>query len=264
VSFIPPSNEWVRQHYEDVPAETIAWVGDLDGLDVLDLGCGELLSGFGLVARGVRTLTALDVHDHPADFVDTVHRRLRASGYDVPIEHRRRVAYVGYDGKDMPFPDEAFDLVFCWGVLEHVADVPRVLAESFRVTRTGGQAFLFTYPFWPSYYGSHLTDFIIEPFFHLRHDAGWVRRRLDAHIVDHPDQCELLDHLWDEFCTLNHLGSAEYHAMVAASGFHIAAVDLIAPRQDLSAAPPGYATEDLMICGSRVLLSKPPAQTVVG
>ncbi len=264
MSFIPEDNEWIRQHYEGVPAETTSWVGDLHGLDVLDIGCGELLTGFGLMTLGIGTLTALDVHDHPPDFVDSVHQHLVAKGYDVPRDHRERVAYVGYDGEHMPFPDEAFDLVFCWGVLEHVANVPQVLDEAFRVTRTGGRAFLFTYPFWPSYYGSHLTDFIHEPFFHLRYDADWVRQRLDEHSATHPEVRDLLLYLWEAYNSLNHLGSSEYHAMVRKAGFKTEAIDLITTKQDVSMAPDTYPIEDLLICGSRLLLTKPAAHTLVG
>lgn len=39
----------------------------------------------------------------------------------------------------LPVPDSSFDLVTCQTLLIHVPDIPRVLQEFFRVTRTGGR-----------------------------------------------------------------------------------------------------------------------------
>ncbi len=43
-----------------------------------------------------------------------------------------------YNGKQLPFPDHAFDLVFSSNVLEHVPHLSDMLQEILRVTRTGG------------------------------------------------------------------------------------------------------------------------------
>jgi SAM-dependent methyltransferase len=43
-----------------------------------------------------------------------------------------------YDGHTLPFPAETFDVVFSSNVLEHVEDVPRLLAEASRVLRPSG------------------------------------------------------------------------------------------------------------------------------
>ena len=40
--------------------------------------------------------------------------------------------------EELPFPDESFDVVTAWHVLEHVADAARALAEWHRVVRPGG------------------------------------------------------------------------------------------------------------------------------
>jgi len=61
------------------------------------------------------------------------------------IDISRRPAYAktyypveDYDGSCLPFPDASFDVVFSSNVLEHVRDVERMLAESFRVLNPGG------------------------------------------------------------------------------------------------------------------------------
>ena len=56
----------------------------------------------------------------------------------------------GY-GEKIPLPDKAFDLVYTQSVLEHVADVPRVMAEAYRVLRPGGVIYIETPNYlWPT------------------------------------------------------------------------------------------------------------------
>jgi SAM-dependent methyltransferase len=43
-----------------------------------------------------------------------------------------------YDGKNIPFPDGSFDVVFSSNVLEHVTDLPYLQAEMKRVLKPGG------------------------------------------------------------------------------------------------------------------------------
>lgn len=43
-----------------------------------------------------------------------------------------------YDGRNFPFEDKSFDVVFSSNVLEHVPDLPQMHSESMRVLRQGG------------------------------------------------------------------------------------------------------------------------------
>ncbi len=45
-------------------------------------------------------------------------------------------------GENLPYPDDYFDVLTCWGSLEHHPDMRRALAEFTRVTRSGGKLFL--------------------------------------------------------------------------------------------------------------------------
>ena len=43
------------------------------------------------------------------------------------------------DAEDLPYPDNFFDLVYSWGVLNHTANIRQALAEIVRVVKPGGQ-----------------------------------------------------------------------------------------------------------------------------
>lgn len=90
---------------------------------VLDLGCGDGAFAAALTGAGA-VVTAVDVSG------EAVRRaRGRAPGAQVEL-----VA----EGGELPFAEDAFDLVWCGETLEHVADVAGLLAEVRRVLRWGG------------------------------------------------------------------------------------------------------------------------------
>jgi SAM-dependent methyltransferase len=60
-------------------------------------------------------------------------------------EHSVAVELTVYDGKHIPYPDAAFDFVYCINVLHHVTapqDQEQLLAEVLRVLKPGGRFFL--------------------------------------------------------------------------------------------------------------------------
>lgn len=61
-------------------------------------------------------------------------------------EHTNSKIDVFYDGRNIPFPDNSFDSVFCSEVFEHVFNLEEVLTEIKRVLKPGGKM-LITVPF---------------------------------------------------------------------------------------------------------------------
>ena len=92
----------------------------------LDIGCGagfitEELARAGFAATGIDpSMVAIDA------------ARSHAGATGLAIE------YLVGSGEELPVADAAFDLVSCCDVLEHVADLERVIAETARVLRPGG------------------------------------------------------------------------------------------------------------------------------
>jgi 2-polyprenyl-6-hydroxyphenyl methylase / 3-demethylubiquinone-9 3-methyltransferase len=123
---------WVRTLKNLVPGRLKWFDGQIDwhGRDVLDLGCAGGFMAEALAARGAR-VTGIDP---AAGAIDAARAHARAQslriGYDVGV------------GEALPYDAASYDAVVCVDVLEHVADLPRVLAEVARTLRPGG-LFLF-------------------------------------------------------------------------------------------------------------------------
>ncbi|GAB3564194.1 bifunctional 2-polyprenyl-6-hydroxyphenol methylase/3-demethylubiquinol 3-O-methyltransferase UbiG [Spirosoma luteolum] len=99
---------------------------DPAGLQLLDVGSGggilaEAFAELGFVVTGI---------DPSASSVATAQRH--ADQQQLRIDYR-----VGA-GERLPFADASFDVVSCCDVLEHVTDLPAVIAEISRVLRPGG------------------------------------------------------------------------------------------------------------------------------
>jgi 2-polyprenyl-6-hydroxyphenyl methylase / 3-demethylubiquinone-9 3-methyltransferase len=96
------------------------------GKRILDIGCGggllaEDLARLGFEVAGVDpSQPSLAIAQAHAD----------ASGL--------RIQYEAGAGEDLPFADASFDLAVCCDVLEHVADLDRVIAETARVLKPAG------------------------------------------------------------------------------------------------------------------------------
>jgi 2-polyprenyl-6-hydroxyphenyl methylase / 3-demethylubiquinone-9 3-methyltransferase len=95
----------------------------------LDVGCGGGLLAEEFARLGCQ-VTGLD----PAEPALQI-ARAHAAATGLSIDYRAGV------GEALPFPDRSFAIVYCCDVLEHVADLERVIAEIARVLASGGVFF---------------------------------------------------------------------------------------------------------------------------
>ncbi len=123
--------------HEDRRAARLAEALDrpLAGLALLNVGCGT--GGFN--AAAARAGAAAWGVDVAADAVAIAAARAPAG----------RIARAA--AEDLPFADGAFDVVYCYSTLEHVADAPRALGEMARVLRPGGALYLHTPGRWAAF-----------------------------------------------------------------------------------------------------------------
>jgi ubiquinone/menaquinone biosynthesis C-methylase UbiE len=100
-------------------------LGDVHGLDVVDLGCGTGRHSVRLVAAGAR-VTAVDFSD------GMVAKARRKPGWE-------QVQFILHDlTRGLPFPDCSFDRVLSCLVLDHVGDQTAFFAECRRICRPEG------------------------------------------------------------------------------------------------------------------------------
>ena len=103
------------------------FVGDVAGLDAIDLGCGEGTNTRRLARAGAR-MTGIDLSERLIEHA-------RSSEGDDPLG----IAYhVGSYSERTPFPDGSFDLAISTLAFMDGPDLPRAMCEAYRLLRPGG------------------------------------------------------------------------------------------------------------------------------
>jgi ubiquinone/menaquinone biosynthesis C-methylase UbiE len=250
--FVPSATDWLKQHFLEVPDKMIRACGPITGKKILDIGCGDMLSDFALLANGASDIVGLDLV--PSVDLPKTYRRLRDGGFYPPEDYANRMTYLGYDGQHFPVEDHSFDIVSSWGAFEHFADPLPVLCEAKRVCRKDGMIYVNVFPWWPCFYGSHLTDYIAEPFFHLKHDRHWVRRELDKFILRNPGQRDVVEEVYSNFLTLNHYSASMFSDVVRQAGLRIGYCSVLTYPHDISQLADDVAPMDAVICGTEMVL----------
>ncbi|MEZ6122034.1 MAG: class I SAM-dependent methyltransferase [Planctomycetaceae bacterium] len=126
---------------------------DWTGKDVLDLGCFDGALTRGYADAGARTVTGVDID------TAAVESARRTYGSDA-------VRFDVCDTTSIPLDNESVDVIFCYDVMEHVAQPAPVLAECARVLRSGGKMLIGTWG-WHHPYAPHLWSIMPVPWAHV-------------------------------------------------------------------------------------------------
>ena len=110
-----------------IPESRVRVLGDVDGLDVVELGCGTAYVSAWLAKRGARPV---GVDPTPAQLA-TARRMQQEFDLDFPL--------VEGVGEDVPLPDASFDLAVSEYGASIWADPYRWIPEAARLLRPGGR-----------------------------------------------------------------------------------------------------------------------------
>jgi SAM-dependent methyltransferase len=109
-----------------IPESELGILGDVNGLDVLELGCGAAQWSIALAGMGAR-MVGLDLS---AKQLEHAREAQAAAGVEFPL--------VESSAEAVPLEDASFDVVFCDHGAFNFADPARLVPEAARLLRPGG------------------------------------------------------------------------------------------------------------------------------
>src|SRR3954447_14411536 len=133
--------EEARRHWDSdepswgiwgIPEASIGVVGDVDGLDVVELGCGTAYWSAWLARRGARPVG-----------VDVTPEQL-ATARELQAEHGLEFPLIEASAEDVPLGDASFDLAFSEYGASLWCEPERWLGEAARLLRPGGRVVFLT------------------------------------------------------------------------------------------------------------------------
>ena len=197
-----------------VPESEVGVLGDVSGLDAVELGCGTAFCSAWLARRGARVV---GVDPTPAQ-LETARRMQAEFGLEFPL--------VEAFGEDVPLPDASFDLVHSEYGASIWADPYEWIPEAARLLRPGGRLVFLR--------NSTLSMLCVP-------DVGQVEERLHRPLfgmyrLDWPD---------NEGAVEFHLPPGELIDVLRANGFEIERlVELQAPKDAKTHDFYDYVTAD--------------------
>lgn len=189
-----------------VPESTIGCIGDVRGLDVVELGCGTAYFSALLAKRGARPV---GVDPTPAQLA-TARRLMSETGIRFPL--------VEAPAESVPLPDASFDLAISEYGASLWADPARWIAEAARLLRPAGRLVFLT---------NSVLAYLCSP------DEGKVVEQLRR------DQFGMYRIKWPgELGIEYHLAHGDWIRLLRANGFDVEA--LHEPQAPANAANHGY------------------------
>jgi ubiquinone/menaquinone biosynthesis C-methylase UbiE len=125
-----------QKHYMKIAHDLITDV-ELEGKDILEVGCGTGILSMLLMERGANRLVGGDIS---RAMLEQCREKAADQGYD-----QDRMEFKEMDSEKLPFGDCSFDIVFSSMMLELVPNQEQVVAEMTRVVKPGGMIVLSTH-----------------------------------------------------------------------------------------------------------------------
>jgi ubiquinone/menaquinone biosynthesis C-methylase UbiE len=116
-------------------ANTIDPSNIFSGRRCLDAGCGGGRGSMFMLEHGASHVSAVDVSE----------TNVKTASNNMSIFGREKYSVSHSSLEALPFEDESFDFVWCYGVIQHTAEPDKCLREITRVLKTSGKMFVFVY-----------------------------------------------------------------------------------------------------------------------
>jgi len=131
------SDLWFRDNVDKILCEQELLIRSewFPGRRVLDAGCGNGRWAYGFSKLGV-DLTCVDGSQSAIDSTKEAIKSFR---------NRQTFIRSALEELDRHVNENSFDLVFCWGVLHHVANFTRALDNLARAAKEGGVIYIYLY-----------------------------------------------------------------------------------------------------------------------
>jgi len=186
---------------------------------ILDVGCGDGMTDLGVFLRcRPAELVGVDPSERYRLLPEVAERN------HLPDDWRRdeRLRFEPFDGNDLPFEDDRFDVVLSWGSLEHiVGGYERTLREIRRVLRPDG--LLFVHPgLYYGAHGNHLGEFFDDPWVHLKLPREELKARVlstPPEYMDRGGEFASPEDYWQWYTELNPITVRDFERQIRDLGF---------------------------------------------
>lgn len=254
-------DEVLRTKFISLPATIADWVSGYSSLadaEILDFGCGEGITALGLALQyDPARVVGVDIMPDPERCLPIAKTELGLSSLPGNLElHRVQPGHLHNTS-------DRFDVIYSWSVFEHVdmRVIDDVIGLLYKSLKPNGVIFIQIAPLYYSSEGSHLYDFIKEPWGHLLHQSNVYYDKLAT--TETVDNEELRKSLMSTYTTLNRITVPELERRFENNNFEI--IRKYTTRDPLD--PPNLLTEiynrDVLTTNQVVLLLKKRAASPV-
>ena len=245
------SDSWFDSHFIDAPKEIKDFLAgdglELSGKRVVDIGCGDGIIDLS-IALNERPLSLIGVDLNPVDVNQLASAAEKRALGKIP----ENLSFSTCTSKEIPLPSNSTDLLLSWSAFEHINEPTVTLQEAHRILQDDGIFFVQVYPLFYSSWGSHLEEWLREPFQHLHLSLD----EISALVIANNENEDHARRMLREFALLNRLSIDEFQQSVRTSGFRVAKFELITGATHIPSSVDSIPLSLLMIQGFKALLVK--------